>query len=116
MKLVSTGLGDDLDAVVSGGIVLGGEGVLVEADFLDGVFGRKVIGGESVNIELRAEVGAGHEREKALKVARSGRQGIEVRAAQDHSSQSEVGAGVNVPIGDRDVLAVNFNFEVDGER
>jgi hypothetical protein len=48
------GLGEDLDASEAEAVVLGREGVLVDADLSDRFFGRQVAAAESVNEDLAA--------------------------------------------------------------
>src|SRR5207248_11475838 len=55
---VRSGLGEDLDAAESEAVVLGGEGVLVDADLADRLLGRKLAAAEAVDIDLPA-IGSG---------------------------------------------------------
>ncbi len=54
---VGSGLGEDFDAAVSELVVLGGERVLVNADFANGRFGRELTGGEAVDVHLLTPLG-----------------------------------------------------------
>jgi hypothetical protein len=54
MELVGAGLGEDFDAPVAQLVVLRRKGILVDADFADRRFWRKLAAGESIDIDLPA--------------------------------------------------------------
>ncbi len=58
VKFVGARLGEDLDAPIAQLVVFGGKGILVDANFANGFFGRKLAGRKAVDIKLSA-VGAG---------------------------------------------------------
>ena len=51
-------LGENLDAAEAELVVLGGEGILIDADFADGFLGRKLAAAEAIDVD-RAAVGSG---------------------------------------------------------
>jgi len=53
MELVAAGLGEDFDASETEVLKLRGVGVLVDADFADGVFGRHLATTEAIYIDGR---------------------------------------------------------------
>ena len=57
-KFLGAGLGDDFDAAIAHAIELGGERILIHADFEDVGFGRNLAAFEAVDIDLAA-IGAG---------------------------------------------------------
>ena len=58
MPLVGPRLGENLDAAVAELVVFGRKRILIDADFADGGFWRKLACGEAVDINLAA-IGAG---------------------------------------------------------
>ncbi len=113
---VSAGLGEDLNAAEADLIVLRGEGILVHADFADGGFGGKAAAGESVDVELGANVGigAGNGLELLGELVGIVGEGVEVGALHDDGIAIFVGAGVELVGIDDDLLLLHF--EREGER
>ena len=110
---VGTGLGEDLDAAKADLIVLGGVGILVHADFADGGFGGKAAAGESVDVELGADVGigAGDGLELLGELVGIVREHVEFGAFQDDGVAVFVGAGVELVSIDDDLLLLHFQRE-----
>ncbi len=52
MKLVRSGLGENLNSPVAQFVILRGKRILIDADFTDGSFGRKRAGSKTVDIHL----------------------------------------------------------------
>ncbi len=57
-NLIGARLGEDLDAAEAEFVVLGGEGILIDADFADGFLGRQLAAAEAIDIN-GAAVGSG---------------------------------------------------------
>src|SRR5581483_5465708 len=54
LELLRAGLGDDLDAAIADAVELSRKGILVDADFKDGGFGRDLAAFEAIDIDLAA--------------------------------------------------------------
>ena len=51
LQLVGSGFGEDLDPPETEFVVLGGKGILIDADFANGFFGRKLAADEAIDID-----------------------------------------------------------------
>ena len=118
MEEVRTGLGKDFDATVSQFVVFGRKGILVNADFPNGGFGRESASGETINVNLAA-VRTGRGASEGLKLGfqliRIVGQGLQVFALHDHHSGVVGGIDVHFGgrIGDLYFLLFHFNRETD---
>jgi len=54
VDLVRAGLGENFNSAKTHAVILRGKWVLVDADFTDGRFGRKLAAGEAIDIDLPA--------------------------------------------------------------
>ena len=90
MELVCAGFGEDFDAAEAEAFVLGGVGILVDADLADGAFGWKAAAGEAVDVDLRGmlAVAAGDGEDLLLECGVVAREGVELVFFEDE------GAGV----------------------
>src|ERR1041385_6516726 len=99
VQLVCAGLGEDLNPAKAHAVILRGEWVLVDADFADGRFGRKLAAGESVNVNLPA-VGSGRRTgqrlEFGLQLIRIVRERVKIFAADHHAAGVIVRAGAHL--------------------
>jgi hypothetical protein len=117
VDFVGAGLGENLDASVAEAVVLRGEGILVDANFADGGFGRKLSAGEAVDVDLAA-VGTGRGTGESLEfvgelIGIVGER-VEVCALDDDGAGVGVGAGADgggVLGLDLDVLLLELNLE-----
>ena len=71
MELVTAGLGQDFDASVTELVVFRGKGILVDANFADGGFGRKLAAGKPVDIDLAAIWPSGRAGESLVRLVRA---------------------------------------------
>ena len=67
MPLIGAGLSENFDAAIAELVVFGGEGILIDANFANGGFGRKLAPGEAVNIDLTT-VGTGSRTRERLQI------------------------------------------------
>ena len=102
-ELVGTGLREDLDAAEADAIELGGVGVLIDADFADGRFGRDAAAGEAVDENLTA-VGSGTGAGEGLELLRE-LVGVVGEGFQLFGTEDE-GTGVLLGIGGDSTLLV----------
>ena len=118
VELVSAGLGEDFNAAVADVIELGGEGILIDANFADGRFRRELAAGETVDVDLTAigaSSGAGECGEFAGEFVGVVGEGVEVCTLDDDgvrvtASFDVDGGGL---IGDDDALLVGFDGHGD---
>ena len=117
-KLVHAGLGEDLDAAVAQTVVLGREGVGIDADLANGGFGRKAPAGKAVDVNLAA-VGAGRGPGEGLQVVlqlvRIVRQGVEIGALQHQRAGVAVGIHLDmrVVVADGHLLALRGHAQLN---
>ena len=89
MVLVGAGLREDLDTAIAEFVVLGGERILVDAYFADGGLGRKLAGGESINVNLAtvgSRGGSSESLEISLQFIGVVRQGLQLLAGKDNGA------------------------------
>ncbi len=119
--LVGAGLGENLDATVAEAVVLGGEGVAVDAYLADGFLRRQAPAREAVEVDLRLAVhargGAGQSLQRFGETFGVVRQSVEVGAAQDDRARARLGVGAHVRLGgDGDDLFLDGDGEHHVER
>src|SRR5215469_12010324 len=54
MQFVASRLGKDLDSAITQALVLGGKGILIDANLANGRFGRQLASGETIDVDLAA--------------------------------------------------------------
>jgi hypothetical protein len=119
VEFFAAGLGEDLDAALAGPVELGGEGVLVDADFADGLLGWKAAAGETIDEDLAA-AGAGGGPGEGLEVG--GEVGgivgesFELGLAEDEGAGVVGGVGIDAGgVGDGDLFGGGGEDEGDSE-
>ncbi len=117
VELVGAGLGEDLDEAVDWiGVVLGGVGILVDADLANAVAGWKRASGEAVDVEF-GRVAAGESVELLLELVRVERKLIDVCAFEDDGIAVLVWVGCGgIVVGNIDLLGGDDHFQLDVER
>ena len=113
VQLVGAGLGEDLDAPETQGVVLRRVGVLIDADLADGGFGRQLSARESIHVELRAGlgIGAGDGLQLGLQFVGIVGQGAKIVALHDDCAAVGAGAGVDGRVGHDHLLLIGLDHQ-----
>src|SRR5438270_6803819 len=121
MELIRSWLGENLNAAIAQLVVLCRKGIRINANLADRGFGRKLPGGESVDIHLTAVGTSGWSRERLqlrLQLVRIVRERVEILSLQ-HNGVRVIGRRCveRVAFGlDIDILLHHFDLERDVER
>jgi hypothetical protein len=116
VEFVGTGLGEDLDAAIAEAVVLRGEGILIDADFADGGFGRELAAGESIDVNLAAIGtcgGAGERGELVLQFVGIVGERVEIFAFDNDGAGIGVGSSADGSVLglDLDLLLLHLNLK-----